>query len=75
MTLRKYSKFNEIECRKKGGNILHKISPEMKENLIAKVDAQFTITLSQLASWLRQEHQLSVSVSTCLLYTSDAADE
>ena len=50
--------------QKKGGNNLHKISPEMKENLIAKVDAQCTITLSQLANWLRQEHQLNVSIST-----------
>ena len=50
--------------QKKGGNNLHKIPPEMKENLIAKVDAQCTITLSQLASWLRQEHQLNVSIST-----------
>ena len=59
-----FLKYGNADRKKTGGNRKPIFTPELKETLLRKVDADCTTTLKQFKEWLQMEHSVEVSIST-----------
>ena len=60
----KFLKYGNADRKKTGGNRKQIFTPELKEALLRRVDADCTTTLKQLKEWLKIEHSVEVSITT-----------
>lgn len=62
--VKKYLKTGQVLKNKRGGDHRSKLTSEIKERLIAKIDNECTLTLKELVRWLDETQNIQVSSST-----------